>query len=600
MEIKRLIQETDFESALSQLVTVVRREEDPDDLLYYSTLAEKIPVEAYVARGLLHKKIAVLGGYSTQMISGLLRVELLKRGIYPTLFEGEYGTLESLIYSRDPALKNFGPDLTFFCVGGEHLGTGTIDEEIARWMTLWRETRDFLGGEIIQNTFEEPRHLPFGNFELKAEASRLRFVRELNLRLGVEAPAYVHFNDVDRLASFVGRRAWRDERLYDMAKFPVAHAYLPMYVRNVATVISSVFGGGKKCLVLDLDNTLWGGVIGDDGLDGIQIGEGSPSGEAYKRFQHYIKSLKDRGVLLAVCSKNDESIAKEPFRSRPEMILKLEDFASFQANWDPKPQNLERIARELNIGIDSLVFVDDNPAERDIVRKLASGVTVVELPADPAEYTTVLAEDRHFEPVLFTKEDGERGEQYRANSQRKALESNISDYSVFLESLEMVAEIAPFDRLHFPRIAQLINKTNQFNLTTKRYTEQNVAEMAADARYLTRYVKLTDKFGDNGLISVFIAKRASDTDFAIDSWLMSCRVLKRDVERLLFCEVAAALRASGARNLVGEYLPTAKNALVKNLLADLGFREANGKWISDLTKVPSYAGPISLKNPRTE
>lgn len=594
MEIKQLIEDQDFESALNNLVAVVGTQTDPDDLLYYSTLAEKIPLTAYRARGVLHKKIAILGGYSTQMISQLLRVELLKVGIIPTLFEAGYGTLESTVYSKDPELKAFAPDLCFFCVGVEHLGSGSVEEEANRWAALWKETREFLGCEIIQNTFEEPRHLPYGNFELKAQASRLRFVRELNLKLGVLAPSYVHFNDIDRLASFVGRKAWRDDRLYDMAKFPVSHSHLVTYVKNAAAVISSVYGGGKKCLVLDLDNTLWGGVIGDDGLDGIEIGDGSPAGEAFKRFQVYIRGLKDRGVLLAVCSKNEASIAKEAFRKRAEMVLKLEDFSCFMANWEPKPDNLVRIANELNIGMDSLVFVDDNPVERDAIRQLAHGVTVVDLPSDPAEYATALAEAHLFEPVLFTQEDSQRSAQYQANAQRSQLESAVQDYDQFLASLEMKATIAPFDALHLPRIAQLVNKTNQFNLTTKRYTESNVDDMMKDGRYFTRYVKLADKFGDNGLISVFIARQTSEAEFEIDTWLMSCRVLKRGVEQLLFHEVAKGLFARGARRLVGDYLPTPKNALVKDLLASLGFQRAGSGWVFELRPAGPYFGPIEL------
>jgi FkbH-like protein len=339
--------------------------------------------------------------------------------------------------------------------------------------------------------------------------------------------------------------------------------------------------------VLDLDNTLWGGVIGDDGLAGINLGQGDAIGEAFVAFQRYAKTLAQRGVILAVCSKNEDVNAREPFEKHPEMVLKLEDISCFVANWEDKAANLRRIAQELNIGLDALVFVDDNPAERALVRQLLPQVATPEIPTDPADYIRAVAQHRFFEVISLSNEDFQRTEMYRANAQRKQTASDVGDLNDFLRSLEMRAWVGPVGDLEMDRTVQLIGKSNQFNLTTRRYSEGDIQAMLADSAWETRVIKLADKFGDNGLISVLLSRAEGDT-LLIDTWLMSCRVLKRGVEQMALNHLAELALSRGLKSLTGEYIPTAKNVLVLNHYADLGFTQvsadADGRavWRLDL------------------
>ncbi len=358
----------------------------------------------------------------------------------------------------------------------------------------------------------------------------------------------------------------------------------------------------KKCLVLDLDNTLWGGVIGDDGLGGIRLGQGDGEGEAFLAFQRYAKALKQRGILLAVCSKNSEHVAKEVFEKHPEMVLRLDDISCFMANWNDKAANLREIARTLNIGLNSLVFADDNPVERSLVRQLAPEVVVPELPVDPADYIQAIAQHRYFQITSLGREDLQRAEYYRTNAHREELLSGSENVEDFLKSLAMVARIAPVDDVSLERTAQLINKSNQFNLTTRRRTAAEVMALAVDPEWFTCTVSLRDRFGDNGLISVLLAKREADS-LVIDTWLMSCRVLKRGVERLLHNYLCRWARRHGLHRIRGEYLATVKNGLVKDHYAGLGFSRVDdspgrtvwefviaGDWTAPATQIAEEDG----------
>lgn len=562
---------------LQKLANIARTESDTDELIRLGDKLKEVADADYAEAGYMRKRVAVLSGYSSQFIISLTRVALFRMGIHADFYESEYGLYEQAIFGADERLLKFRPEIVYFCVGKDHFHENSnADEEAARWLRLWDATHRLLNCEIVVNTFEESITRVYGSFETKLKSSRANFVRTLNLKLSLEAPTFVHFHDINFLSALHGRLNWRDDGLFDLSKIPVSFEYLVPYAEGLAAVIGALFGRNKKCLVLDLDNTLWGGVIGDDGVSGIEIGEGSPTAEAYKRFQLYIKSLKDRGVILAVCSKNEEKNAKEPFLKRTEMPLKIEDFSAFFANWDPKSDNIQRIAQTLNLGLDSFVFVDDNPAEREIVKRNLPEVTVVEMPDDPSLFERTLAGTHYFETVGVTHEDLERTTQYRANALRQeALVTSGENYEDYLKSLAMSAVIAPFNTDNLPRITQLINKTNQFNLTTRRYSESEIGKVASESCYLTRYVKLKDRFGDNGLISVLIGKFEPDASFSIETWLMSCRVLKRQVENVLFKNLLEYLVECDVKKITGVYIPTEKNALVATLFSDLGFKRVD-------------------------
>jgi FkbH-like protein len=396
------------------------------------------------------------------------------------------------------------------------------------------------------------------------------FRKWVNLELGLKAPPYLHLCDMEFLAHRHGGLRSRDERAWFESKQPCSSALLVEFAREAAHLIGSLRKAPKKVLVLDLDNTLWGGVVADDGLSGIELGDTSPRGEAFKAFQKYILALKQRGVLLAVASKNDHARATEVFEKHPEMLLRMEDIVSFKANWEPKSDNIRQMATELNLGLDSFVFVDDNPAEIEIVRQFVPEVTTILLGPDASNHVAQLQDCRLFEVRTLTAEDAERTKQYRSEVQRLELKSSVTDMGAYLESLEMEAALCEFTPVDAPRLAQLINKSNQFNLTTRRRTEADLQALMANPDYVGFSARLKDRFGDHGLISIVIGHR-TDGALKIDTWLMSCRVLQRQVEDEVLNELARLAVGRGCARLEGVYLPTAKNEMVRDFFTRMGF-----------------------------
>jgi FkbH-like protein len=421
----------------------------------------------------------------------------------------------------------------------------------------------------------------------------------VNLQLGLNAPSFVRICDLEFLANRRGALEAEDSRGWFESKQPCSPSLLVDLCREVTHLILGLRRPPKKLLVLDLDNTLWGGVVADDGMEGIEIGDTSPRGEAFKAFQRSILTLKQRGVLLAVCSKNDHARAREPFEKHPEMVLRFEDFVSFKANWEPKSDNLREIAAELRLGMDSFVFVDDNPAEIEIVRQFAPMVTTILLGADPADYAGQLEDRRMFEPRGVTSEDILRTSQYRAESDRQAVLASAADMDAYLESLAMEAVIQEFAPIDVPRIAQLINKSNQFNLTTRRRTEAEVLALAGKPDYVCLSARLRDRFGDHGLISVVIGVVCGEA-LEIDTWLMSCRVLKRQVEETVLNELVRLVRRKGCTRLEGVYLQTPKNGMVRDFYPRMGFQTLTetterGEFVLELDSFQPCSTRISLR-----
>jgi len=447
--------------------------------------------------------------------------------------------------------------------------------EMARFESLWQKIHTGLGAVIIQNNFDLPRLRPLGNLEASESFGRVNFLLRLNAEFAKYARNHSRFliNDIFYLSAQVGLSTWFGHNYwysFHMALSPAATVALS---RNVASIIKSIYGKSKKCLILDLDNTLWGGVIGDDGLQNLVLGRDHPVGEAFLDFQRYVKNLQRRGIILAVCSKNDAENAKEGF-SHPDSVLKLEDFSAFKANWNPKPENIREIAAELNIGLDSMVYVDDNPAERALVAGELPEVAVPDVGSDVSSFAEILEHEGYFEVHKVVQDDLSRSAYYKSKAQREASQSSFRDYGDFLTSLEMAAEIGPFLPVYLERITQLINKTNQFNLTTRRYTSAEVETIAQDPTFITLYGRLADKFGDNGLVSVLIGQVSGDT-VQVDLWLMSCRVLKREMELAMFDALIEQCQARGIRKIVGVYIPSKKNGMVAGHYASLGFTSVN-------------------------
>lgn len=482
-------------------------------------------------------------------------------------------------------------------------GNAERSEELARTalQTVLQLVQAFQatnGAIVVVQTLAPPVHTLFGSLDAQLPGTQLWLVERFNTLLrSTQAPGMVLF-DLAHLAASVGLDHWHDPVQWNIGKFQCSHEMLPLYADGLCRTIMAAKGKAKKCLVLDLDNTLWGGVIGDDGMTGIVLGQGDAVGEAYLAVQRTALALRERGIVLAVSSKNDEVVARQVFREHPEMLLREEHIAVFQANWKDKASNLRAIADTLNIDVSALVFLDDNPAERQQVRLALPEVGVPELPAAPEFYPAMLLAAGYFESVQFTAEDRLRAAQYQENAARTVALGAASDMGAYLESLNMVAHVSRFDEAGRARITQLINKTNQFNLTTHRYSEAEVAAFETNPAVLGLQVRLQDRFGDNGMISVVICKREHDSVF-IDTWLMSCRVLNRRLEEQILNVLRVWAHAQGVRRLVGKYRTSPKNKMVKDHYRKLGFTlvnetEESSLWELNVADHETLAVPITL------
>lgn len=547
-------------------------------------------------------RLWLTGSSTLVQLTPLLRLAALRAGVLVVVGEGAYGQYRQDILDPASPLYQFDPDFVLTLVDHEELAfpayaetpdefvASTADSMAALWDIVSSRTR----ARLIASNIAIPLEEPFGHLAARLPGTRRSMLQSLNGRLAALASERgIALLDADALSSEIGKRSWFDSRFWHLSKQAVSFDALPALARRLAALIAAELGLAKKCLVLDLDNTLWGGVVGEDGVAGIKIGPGDPRSEAYSAFQSYVKGLQAKGVVLAVCSKNDEAAAREPFETRPEMILKLEDFATFVANWETKPENLSHIAKVLNIGMDSLVFVDDNPAEREIVRQFAPDVDVVPMPSEPSDYVRALSDYLGFETVVFTKEDQQKTAQYRAKAEIARLESSATSIDDFHRSLQMRAVIAPFDDRHIARIVQLIGKTNQFNLTTPRLSEAEVRALMAAPGAAHFYLKLRDRFADHGLVSLIMGRPLGDA-LDIHLWLMSCRVIGRTVETQLLATMSEAALERGLKRLRGTFVPTAKNSMVSQVYPAMGF--ALEETLADGVSVWSYdvsaLGPI--------
>jgi len=557
-----------------------------DELIALSTwrkraLSRQVPG----APALKPLRLALIGGCTMTPLSAFVELLAWASGFDASLFIGDFDNYidealdpGSRLYAFEPECVVLLPSERRCTYTGEmtdplavqRSAVSAAAEELVRVCTAIHERS---GAEIILGNFIPPSTFDPGPLRTRSLSSDWSFRRAVNLELGLLAPRFVHLCDLELLATRRGLLASRDARRWFESKQPCSPALLPDVAREVVQLIDMMRTAPKKVLVLDLDNTLWGGVIGDDGLNGIELGDTSPRGEAFKAFQAYVRRLQRRGVLLAVCSKNDESIALEPFEKHPEMLLRKEDIVSFKANWGPKSDSMREIAEELNLGLDSFVFVDDNPAEVEIIRQFVPEVETIVLGPDPSTFVQRLADSRLFDVAVVTADDAVRTDQYRVEASRRASASHATDMAAYLGSLQMEARIREFRETDVPRIAQLINKSNQFNLTTRRRTEAEVASLVGSPLWPAFTIRLSDKFGDHGLIAIVIGEMR-ETTLHVDTWLMSCRVLKRQVEEETVNELMRLAARHGAERVLGRFIPTAKNAMVRTLYADMGFRLA--------------------------
>jgi FkbH-like protein len=523
---------------------------------------------------------------------------------------GEYDQVLQEAIAPDSAINTAGLDAVLIAldyrglplqcpVGDEDAAQATAARALGYIEAACAGIREHGKATPIVQTLAAPPEPLFGGLDRSAPGTLFDIISRINRGIAeTYSGARGVVLDAARLAECVGVAAWFDPTLYNLAKQPFAAEFLPLYADHVARTIGAIRGKSRRVLVLDLDNTVWGGVIGDDGMEGIKLAQGDATGEAHLAVQRYALALRDRGVVLAVSSKNDDAVARRVFREHPEMQLREHHVSVFQANWQDKATNIKAIADELSLGLDSFVFLDDNPLERELVRRTLPAVAVPELPDDPALYGRTLAAAGYFDTLTFSEEDKSRADFYQANARRVALQSQVGDLNAYLDSLDMEISFRPFDATNRARITQLINKSNQFNLTTRRYSEAEVADAEADSSVFTLQVRLTDIFGDNGMISVVICRPDSPDTWRIDSWLMSCRVLMRNVEQMVLRELLMHARARGVQRIIGEFRPTDRNGMVREHYAKLGFdrlaERADGavEWVM---AVPDDAGPAHMR-----
>ena len=533
--------------------------------------------------GMKKIKLAIVADWAIQMMAQAIRGYGYNRNLDVEIYEGTYDQMESEIMDNDSLLYEFDPDYVLIFPCAEKLREkfypldaverkSFAENEGSRIISLCGSVEEKSDAKVILADYCSINDGIYGNYAGKYAESFSYMIGTLNKFIcdSIADAGNVFLLDINAIQNQYGRSSMFDDRLYYISKTVFSMDTLSVIAENVVSIIVTLTGKIKKCLITDLDNTLWGGVIGDDGMEGIQIGD-LGIGIVYSDIQRWIKELSKRGVAIAVCSKNDEDKAKEPFEKHPDMVLKMDDISVFVANWNDKASNIKEIQAILNIGFDSMVFIDDNPFERNLVKQLLPDVEVPDLPEDPSQFLKTLQSLNIFETVGISDEDKKRTELYREESQRTAIKSKSDSIEEFLCGLNMTGSIKSFDKFSIPRVAQLTQRSNQFNLRTVRYSEEDIIRISNSDQYITMSVSLKDKFGEYGIICVVILKKEEENGLFIDTLLMSCRVLKRSVEEYVFNNMVSIARENGFKKIRGEYVPTAKNGMVKNLYSDYGF-----------------------------
>ncbi|MCR5599737.1 MAG: HAD-IIIC family phosphatase [Ruminococcus sp.] len=562
----------------------------------------------------LKKKIAVLGGSTTSHVVAALELFLLNFGIEPVFYQSEYNKFfeDALFGSKE--LDSFSPDIIYIHTTSRNLtmlpddpaeipqqAETRLNEQFSVFKQVWESLSQRFSCPIIQNNFELPLCRRTGSYDGWGTAGHAAFINRMNVMLSDYARSRSSFyiNDINYLSAVCGLEKWHDPEAWYLYKYAMSTSVIPDLAYSIACIIKSVYGKNHKVIDLDLDNTLWGGVIGDDGQEGIEIGQETPVGQSFAEFQSFIKGYKNFGVLLAVCSKNDKENALLGLE-HPFGVLKPQDFVSIKANWLPKDQNIADSANELSLGADSFVFIDDNPAECAIIEGQLPMVKTISF-SDVHEAMYKLSRGGYFEVTAVSADDIRRSEMYAANAQRTALQKSFASYEEYLISLEMNAVICGFEPVYIQRITQLTNKSNQFNLTTRRYTENEIRDLSSDSGHICLCGQLSDKFGDNGIVSVVIG-RINGSQLDIELWLMSCRVLKRDMELAMLDELVRLARLRGIDRINGYYYKTAKNSMVAELYGSFGFeldnRSENGDsvWHMNIDSYKKKNKVINVKD----
>lgn len=558
-------------------------------------------------------RVGIVSNATTDFIVPALQGTGVRHGFALQVTAAPFGATLQAALSSDSAVVQVNPDVVLLALDYRNYfpefalkdtaADAAVDAAVMQLRNLIAAFQSTTRAALLVQTIVAPPERVFGSFDRQQPGTPCWLAARFNDKVAKElvAPG-INLLDVEALATSLGTASWYDRAQYLTARLPFASQFVPLYAEYVLRLIAAIRGRSRKVLVLDLDNTLWGGVIGDDGIDGIQLGQGDPRGEAFLEIQRAALVLKQRGILLAVCSKNDEAVALKAIREHPEMVLRESDFSAFQINWADKATNLEILAERLSLGLDSFVFLDDNPVERSQIRQALPKVSVPELPRDPAAYARALLTGGFFEAVTFSDEDRARVDFYAANARRETLQAQSRDLDGFLRSLQMEALFTTAGETGWSRFTQLINKSNQFNLTARRYTDSEIHRLVSDRNTLTLQVRLLDQFGDNGMISAIIAV-PEGPDWILETWVMSCRVLGREVEQAALNRIVVEARGRGIRRLIGIYRATERNGMVKGHYEKLGFTCAErstteDRWQLEVANFVPREVPITVERDR--
>lgn len=552
--------------------------------------------------------MAVLGDTATQFLSQALKGTAYDYGFNLDIWEADFNQIERQVFDLSSELYEYEPDVVVVYRSSHKLlgkynklapekYSTLADNELESIDSIYSNITENLSAKIIYYNYTEIDDSVFGNYSNKTPSSFLFQLRKLNYELMVSASGKpnMFLCDISTLQNQVGKSMVFQPSLYISTEMVLSIDILPMVATKTIDLVQAINGKIKKCVILDLDNTTWGGIIGDDGIENIQVGS-LGIGKAFSELQYWVKKLKNRGIIVAICSKNTESVAKEPFEKHPDMILRLKDISVFKANWENKADNIRQIQSILNIGFDSMVFLDDNPFERNIVRENIPEITVPELPEDPANYLEFLYNLNLFETVSFSSEDSERTKLYQIEAERVKEYKKFTNEDDFLENLNMVSDIKPFNKFNTPRVAQLSQRSNQFNLRTVRYSEGDIERMATSEDYATFTFTLEDRFGDNGLICVVILHKENKETLFVDTWFMSCRVLKRGMENFVLNQLVEYAKENNFKTIKGEYIPTAKNAMVKDHYMDLGFQKEDSFFTMNVDDYKYKTNYVKIKD----
>ena len=539
--------------------------------------------------------MGILGDSSTQFLNIAIKGLAYDYNLNLDIWEADYDQIPLQVFDTNSDLYSFNPDIILIFKSSHKLLqkynsnntdelTSFADNHINDIKNIYSILSENINSKIIFYNYTEINDFVFGNYASKVESSFIFQLRKINYLLMDFSTTASNFYicDLSSIQNQIGKENLFHSSSYINNSMVLSIEVLPLVAKNTLDIIKALNGRFNKCIILDLDNTTWGGIIGDDGVEKIQIGN-LGIGKAFSEFQLWVKKLRNRGIIIAICSKNTENIALEPFKKHPDMVLKLEDISVFVANWDNKADNIRHIQQVLNIGFDSMVFIDDNPFERNIVRENLPDVCVPEMPEDPAEYLEYLYSQNLFETTSFSNEDSERTKKYQIESKRVASKKKYTNEADFLKSLNMTSNILAFNNFNTPRVSQLSQRSNQFNLRTIRYTEEDVYSIIESDKHFGFTFDLKDKFGEHGLICVLVLKQISDETLFIETWLMSCRVLKRGMEKFTLNYIANFGKKYNYKFIVGEYIKTQKNNLVKNHYSDLGFEKKDNNWTLDLS-----------------